>query len=112
MMYGKMLGISTLKISWIFFILIFSTMINGSERNVIESRNDNKTSNLYIPKMNIKKSRKHYVYGPDGDRVVSVNFDKSGRLVSKTTYESKNLNYSFIFDEYCNKGDCQQFIHD
>ena len=110
--YRKFLRNTVLKISMIFCLIFTFAVLNGSEPSGLENQFIQKTTNLYTPYLQAKKSNLHYVYGPYGDRVVSVNYSGNGILISKTTYDNVNSKYSFIFDDFCKEKDCQQFIHD
>ena len=110
--YRKFLRIAVLKISMIFCLIFTFALLNAAEPSVLENQYIKTTKNLYIPNLQAKKSNLHYVYGPDGDRVVSVNYNDKGILISKTTYHNANSKHRFIFDDSCKKKDCQQFIHD
>ena len=101
-----------MKISMIFCLISTSALLNAAEPRVLENQYTKRTSNLYIPNLQAKKSNLHYVYGPEGDRVVSVNYSGNGILISKTTYDNVNSKHRFIFDDFCKEKDCQQFIHD
>jgi len=95
------------------FCLIFTfALLNAAEPSVLENQYIKTTKSLYIPNLQAKKSNLHYVYGPDGDRVVAVNYSGNGILISKTTYDIVDSKYSFIFDDFCKEKDCKQFIHD
>ena len=108
----KFLKNGVLKISMIFCLIFTSTLLNAAEPSVLENQYIKKTTKLYIPNLQAKKSNLHYVYGPKGDRLVSVNYDGNGFLISKTTYHNVNSKHRFIFDDLCKEKDCQQFIHD
>jgi len=110
--YRKFLKNSVLKISMIFCLIFTSALLNGTEPSVLENQYTKTTFNLYIPNLQAKKSNLHYIYGPKGDRVVSVNYSDNGILMSKTTYYNVNSKYRFIYDDFCKEKDCQQFIHD
>ena len=110
--YRKFLRNTVLKISMIFCSIFTSALLNAAEPSVLENQYIKKTTNLYIPNLQAKKSNLHYVYGPEGDRVVSVNYNGNGILISKTTYDNVNSKQRFIFDDFCKEKDCQQFIHD
>ena len=95
------------------FCLIFTfALLKAAEPSVLKNQYIKTTKNLYIPNLQAKKSNLHYVYGPDGDRVVSVNYNDDGILISKTTYQNVNSKHTFIFDDFCKQKNCQQFIHD
>ena len=108
----KFLKNAVLKISMIFCLIFTSALLYAAEPSVLENQYIKKTTNLYIPNLQAKKSNLHYVYGPEGDRVVSVNYSGNGILISKTTYDNVNSKQRFIFDDFCKEKDCQQFIHD
>ena len=104
---------STVLKTFLTSCLIFtSTLLNAAEPGVLKNQYIKKSTNLYIPNLQAKKSNLHYVYGPEGDRVVSVNYSSNGILISKTTYQNVNSKHRFIFDDLCKEKDCQQFIHD
>ena len=108
----KFLKNALLKISTTFCFIITSALLFSAEPSVLENQYIKKSTNLYIPNLKAKKSNLHYVYGPEGDRVVSVNFSVNGILISKTTYHNVNSKHRFIFDDLCEEKDCQQFFHD
>ena len=110
--YRKFLRNTVLKISMILCLVFTSALLNATEPNVLENQYVKTTTSLYIPNLQAKKSNLHYVYGPEGDRVVSVNYSANGILISKTTYDNVNSKHRFIFDDFCKEKDCQQFIHD
>ena len=53
----------------------------------------------------------HYIFDSDGTRIVSVNFNQYGKLVSKTTYRSRETGQTYIIDQDCKFMDCDQFKH-
>ena len=108
----KFLKNAVLKISTTFCLIFTFALLDAAEPGVLENQYTKRTSNLYIPNLQAKKSNLHYVYGPEGDRVVSVNYSGNGILISKTTYDNVNSKQRFIFDDFCKEKDCQQFIHD
>ena len=112
MISRKFLKNGVLKISMIFCLIFTSALLYAAAPSVLENQYTKRTSNLYIPNLQAKKSNLHYVYGPEGDRVVSVNYSGNGILISKTTYDNVNSKHRFIFDDLCKEKDCQQFIHD
>ena len=108
----KFLKNALLKIFTTFCFIFTSALLYSVEPSVLENQYIKKSTNLYIPNLKAKKSNLHYVYGPEGDRVVSVNFSVNGILISKTTYHNVNSKHRFIFDDLCEEKDCQQFFHD
>ena len=110
--YRKFLTNTVLKISKIFCLIFTSALLNAAEPSVLENQYIKRATYLYIPNLQAKKSNLHYVFGPEGDRVVSVNYSGNGILISKTTYDNVNSKHRFIFDDFCKEKDCQQFIHD
>ena len=110
--YRKFLRNTVLKISMISCLIFTSALLNAAEPSVLENQYINRANYLYIPNLQAKKSNLHYVYGPEGDRVVSVNYSGNGILISKTTYDNVNSKHRFIFYDFCKEKDCQQFIHD
>ena len=108
----KFLKNAVLKISTTFCLIFTFALLDAAEPGVLENQYIKKSANLYIPNLKAKKSNLHYVYGPEGDRVVSVNYSDNGILISKTTYHNVNSKHRFIFDDLCKEKDCQQFIHD
>tara|TARA_B100000427_G_scaffold326851_1_gene336285 strand:+ start:273 stop:572 length:300 start_codon:yes stop_codon:yes gene_type:complete len=59
----------------------------------------------------IEKANICYVYGPKGNKIISVNLDKKNNLVSKTSYNKVKGDYIFIIHDNCEKIDCYDFIH-
>ena len=108
----KFLRNDVLKISVIFCLIFTFVLLNAEEPSVLDNQYIKTTKNLYIPNLQAKKSNLHYLYGPEGDRLVSVNYSGNGILISKTTYQNVNSKHRFIFDDLCKENDCQQFIHD
>ena len=108
----KFLKNAVLKISMIFCLIFTFVLLNAAQPSILDNQYIKTTKNLYIPNLQAKKSNLHYVFGPDGDRVVSVNYNGNGILISKTTYDNVNSKQRFIFDDFCKEKDCQQFIHD
>ena len=108
----KFLKNTVLKIFLTICFIFTSALLYSAEPSVLENQYIKKSTNLYIPNLKAKKSNLHYVYGPEGDRVVSVNYSGNGILISKTTYHNVNSKRRFIFDDLCKEKDCQQFIHD
>ena len=108
----KFLKNAVLKISTTFCFIFTSVLLDAAEPGVLDNQYIKKSTNLYIPNLQAKKSNLHYVYGPEGDKVVSVNFSSNGILISKTTYQNVNSKHRFIFHDLCKEKDCQQFIHD
>ena len=108
----KFLKSTVLKIFLTFCLIFTAALLNAAESSVLDNQYIKKSTNLYIPNLQAKKSNLHYVYGPEGDRVVSVNYSGNGILISKTTYQNVNSKHRFIFDDLCKEKDCQQFIHD
>ena len=92
-------------------LMMLSLSIQADEPDVLENQSNKKTTNLYMPFSQVEKSQFHYVFGPDGDRVVSVNFNRNGTIISKTTYDSKEEQHRFIYTDSCKKNECQQFMH-
>ena len=110
--YGKWRRMFKLGIWFNIFLIIFIiSPILGNTPNALEDQNNNNTSKLYLPYLQIEDSHLHYVFGPEGDRVVSVNFNQYGLLVSKTTYSSKEKKHRFIYNDACGRKECEQFIH-
>ena len=96
-------------------ILIFLFSISLALPNVPKTLKgqQNKTKiNPYNRFIKIEKANISYVFGPKGNKVVSVNFDKRNNLISKTSYKiNKNKNVFLIQDD-CVKIDCHHFIHE
>ena len=67
----KFLKNAVLKISMTSCLTFTPALLNASEPGVLDNQYIKKTSNLYIPNLQAEKSNLHYVYGPEGDRVVS-----------------------------------------
>jgi len=73
-----------------------------------QNKSKTKFSNRYIK---INKSNLCYIYGPRGDRIISVNKDKNKKLVSKTNYKKTALEQIYIDSDNCKKIECYHFIH-
>ena len=93
------------------FILLIVTAISANDTKTLESQNNKKVTNLYKPYRQIFNSHLHYVYGPRGDHVVYVNFNRYGDMTSKTTYGSNAKKHRFIYNDDCKHKDCQQFLY-
>ena len=88
----------------------FPTLLANTPSTLLNQTNT-KTVNFFPLFIDIKNADFHYVYGPDGDRVVSLNFSRTGNLVSKTTYVLVKQKNTFLYNDDCKSYDCQQFIH-
>ena len=108
---SKLLSDKKIRIVFKIFLIMFSFSIHAGEPGVLENQSNQKTSNLYIPFFQIDRSQLHYVFGPDGDRVVSVNFSRQGTIMSKTIYDSREERHRYIYTDVCKRKECQQFIH-
>ena len=75
------------------------------------NQNNNKIVDFFYPFQEIDNSDIHYVYGPHGDKLVSLNFSKNGNLISKTIYVSIKKKNTFLYNDDCKSDDCQQYIH-
>ena len=108
---SKLLSDKKNRIVFKIFFMTISLSIHAGEPGVLENQSNQKTSNLYIPFFQIDRSQLHYIFGPDGDRVVSVNFSRQGTIMSKTIYDSKEERHRYIYTDACKRKECQQFIH-
>ena len=93
------------------FLQFFIQFLFGNTPNPLQDQRQNNKSIILKPYRQAESSYIHYVYGQDGDKTVSVNFNRYGTLISKTTYILKNKRKSFIYNDDCKKKECQQFIH-
>ena len=94
------------------FVIIFSfSIVFPSVPQTLKGQQNKSKINFHHRYINIEKANICYVYGPKGDKVISVNFDSKNNLVSKTNYLVKNKNYDFILHDDCTKLDCFHFIH-
>ena len=73
-------------------------------------KNKSKTE-FYSPYTEISKSNICYIYGESGDRLISVNFDKDNRLISKTNYKKRNAEHTYVFHQDCQNNECAYYIH-
>ena len=98
-----------------FFKILFATfslpILLANTPGTLFNQNNTKIVNLFPHFIDINNADFHYVYGPDGDKIVSLNFSGTGNLVSKTTYVSVNQKNIFLYNDDCKLDDCQQFIH-
>ena len=100
------------KISFkIFFATFFLQTLMANTPSTLLNQNNPKIVNFFPPFLDINNADFHYVYGPDGDRIVSLNFSRTGNLVSKTTYVLVKQKNTFLYNDDCKSYDCQQFIH-
>ena len=60
----------------------------------------------------IEKANVSYIFGPQGDRVVSTNFGRRSNLISKTNYKINDNENIFLIQDDCLKIDCHYFIHE
>ena len=98
-----------MKTIFIFFISI-NFVLPIEPKPLIGQRNQTKTSPNY-KFIKIKKSYISYRYGINGNKVITVNFDESNRLASKSSYNLDNKQFLFLENEDCKKTECFQFIH-
>ena len=94
-----------------FLILLISVSFAFSNMpsTLIGQRNKTKI-NQHQKFIKIEKSHIYYVYEIDGDKVVSVNFDRKNRLTSKTNYKIEQNQNIFLIQDNCLEKDCYQFI--
>ena len=96
-------------------ILIYFFLINLVFPNVPETlkgqRNKSKVATHYRF-IKIEKAYVSYVFGQEGDRVVSINFDKKNNLVSKANYKINNKKNVFLIQDDCLNIHCNHFIHE
>ena len=95
------------------FITFFSISLafSNAPKTLKGQRNKTKiiSQNRFIK---IEKASVSYVFGPKGDKVVSVNFNKKNKLISKTNYKINNIENVFLIQDDCLKIDCYYFIHE
>ena len=93
----------------IYLLLISLTWANTPQTLIGQKKiSNNEDHHLY---RYVNDSDIAYIYGPEGDQIVYVNFNYLGTLISKTTYGSSNKKKNFIYNDDCKKRDCHQFIH-
>tara|TARA_B100000900_G_scaffold409560_1_gene425704 strand:- start:89 stop:388 length:300 start_codon:yes stop_codon:yes gene_type:complete len=94
-------------------IILFSIslVLPNVPKTLIGQRNQTKINyqNRFIK---IEKTYVSHVFGPEGDRVVSTNFDRKNNLVSKVNYKIKNKKNVFLIQKDCLNIDCHHFIHE
>ena len=98
-----------MKIIFISFFLIGLIFPNVPE-TLKGQRNKSKIATHYRF-IKIEKAYVSYVFGPKGDRVVSINFDKKNNLISKANYKINNKKNVFLIQDDCLNIDCHHFIH-
>ena len=98
-----------MKTIFIFFISI-NFVLPIEPKPLIGQRNQTKISPNH-KFIKIKKSYISYRYGINGNKVITVNFDESNRLASKSSYNLDNKQFLFLENEDCIKTECFQFIH-
>ena len=99
-----------MKIILISFFLI-SLIFPNVPRTLKGQQNKSKIATHYRF-IKIEKAYVSYVFGPKGDRVVSINFDKKNNLISKANYKVNNEKNVFLIQDDCLNTDCNHFIHE
>ena len=95
------------KISFkIFFATFFLQTLMANTPSTLLNQNNTKMVNFFPPFVDINNADFHYVYGPDADRIVSLNFNRTGNLVSKTTYVLVKQKNTFLYNDDCNVTAC------
>ncbi len=90
--------------------LIISLLVAKNSTTLINQ--EIQTKNQYNRRYGrISNVYQHYIFDSDGTRIVSVNFNEYGRLVSKTIYRSMEAEKTYIIDQDCKFIDCDQFQH-
>ena len=93
-------------------VIIFSfNIVFPNVPKTLKGQQNKSKINLHHRYIDIEKANICYVYGPKGDKVISVNFDSKNNLISKTNYKIKNKDYVFTMHDNCTKLDCLHFIH-
>ena len=99
-----------MKIILISFFLI-SLVLPNVPKTLKGQRNKSKIATHY-KFIKIEKAYVSYVFGPKGDGVVSINFDKKNNLVSKANYKINHKKNVFLIQNDCLNIDCHHFIHE
>ena len=116
---GRLVKVLSIRFTFVIYlmkiILISFSLISLIYSNVPETlkgqRNKSKIATDYRF-IKIEKAYISYVFGPKGDRVVSINFDKKNNLVSKANYKKNNEKNVFLIQDDCLNIDCHHFIHE
>ena len=99
-----------MKIILISFLLI--SLIFPNVPGTLKGQQNKTKIATYYRFIKIEKAYVSYVFGPKGDRVVSINFDKKNNLISKANYKINNEKNVFLIQDDCLKIDCNHFIHE
>ena len=99
-----------MKIILISFLLI-SLIFPNTPGTLKGQQNKSKIATHYRF-IKIEKAYVSYVFGPKGDSVVSINFDKKNNLVSKANYKINNKKNVFLIQDDCRNIDCYHFLHE
>ena len=99
-----------MKIILISFFLI-SLIFSNVPETLKGQRNISKIAINYRF-IKIEKAYVSYVFGPKGDSVVFINFDKKNNLISKASYKINNKKNVFLIQDDCLNIDCHHFIHE
>ncbi len=94
-----------------FIIFLMASFLSANNPNVLTNQEFKKSDFYTKPYNKITSSYVHYVYGSSGAKIVSVNYNKFGKLISKTTYSASKKRQVFIYNDDCESIDCYQFIH-
>ena len=95
-----------------FFICFsFISLIWANNPQTLSGQRNISSINDYYLYQHIDRSNLAYVYGADGDRIIYINFNGPGALISKTAYNSVNKKKDFIFNDDSEERDCHQIIH-
>lgn len=96
------------------FLIIYFTSISlyiaRGSKTLNNQINKSKTE-FFRTYKEINRTSTSYIYGSDGNKIITVNFDKYNNLLSKTSYNKLKEKRSFIYSDDCEKKDCYQFIH-
>ncbi len=93
------------------YYFLFFALLLGKEPKTLENQKNKPEIESHSLFKEINKADIFYVYGPDGDKIISVKFDKSNNLLSKTSYNQSNDKQIYIYNDDCKKKECHQFIH-
>ena len=95
---------------FVIYLLLISLTWANTPQTLIGQKKISNNEGHYLYRY-VNDSDIAYIYGPEGDQIVYVNFNYRGALISKTTYGSSNKKKNFIYNDDCKERDCHQFIH-
>ncbi len=94
----------------IFIFLLITSSIDASESKT-QMEQSNLSKNIFYHKYKeIKNVKVFLIYESAEEKIITVNFNNNGQVISKTTYRLQSNERKFLHDETCTTNDCYWYL--